>query len=77
MNERWKFFRESLTDLVTMSKKEYYLTIAVCILGGIVFGFIFSPKKTTTIGSNNGNNNNGSFGTPEDEKENKELQVIQ
>ena len=26
------------------------------ILGGIVFGLLTSPRKNTTIGSNNGNN---------------------
>ena len=55
MKEKWKEWTASLTDPQIMSKKEFLLTVAVCVLGGIVFGMLFSPKKTTVIGSNNGN----------------------
>ncbi len=57
MKEKLGKFKESLTDVVMMSRKEFLLTAAVCVLGGIVFGLFFSPKKTTMIGSNNGNGN--------------------
>ena len=57
MKEKWETFKMSLTDETSMSKKEFLLTIAVCILGGIVFGLLFSPRKNTVIASNNGNNN--------------------
>ena len=50
-------FKASLSEVVTMSKKEFLLTTAVCILGGIVFGLLFSPRKSTVLGSYNGNNN--------------------
>ena len=63
MKEKYMLWKESLTDEVKMSKKEYLLVIAVCILGGIVFGLLSSPRKTTTIGSHNGNNNCGSLGS--------------
>lgn len=56
MNEKWESFKATLTDTTSMSKREFLLTIAVCILGGIVFGMLFSPRKVMTIGSNNGNN---------------------
>lgn len=56
MKEKWEEFKESLTDVVMMSRKEFLLTAAVCVLGGIVFGLFFSPKKTTMFGCNNGNN---------------------
>ncbi len=56
MKEKLEKFKESLTDVMMMSRKEFLLTAAVCVLGGIVFGLFFSPKKTTMIGSNNGNN---------------------
>jgi len=55
MKEKWEEFKATLTDVVMMSKREFLLTVAVCILGGIVFGMFFSPKKSTMIGSNNGN----------------------
>lgn len=55
MEERWKEFKETLTDVTSMSKKEFLLTMAVCVLGGIVFGMLFSPRKSTVIGSHNGN----------------------
>ena len=61
MQEKWETFKASLTDVTSMSKREFLLTIAVCILGGIVFGMLFSPKKTMVIGSNNGNNNKGNL----------------
>lgn len=38
-----------------MSRREFLLTLAVCILGGMVFGMFFSPRKNMVIGSNNGN----------------------
>ena len=63
MKEKFMLWKESLKDEVKMSKKEYLLVIAVCILGGIVFGLLSSPRKTTTIGSHNGNNNCGSLGS--------------
>ena len=63
MKEKYMLWKESLKDEVKMSKKEYLLVIAVCILGGIVFGLLTSPRKTTTIGSHNGNNNCGSLGS--------------
>ena len=61
MKEKWENFKTSLTDVTSMSKKEFLLTITVCILGGIVFGLLFSPRKTMVIGSNNGNNNRGNL----------------
>ena len=48
-------FKESLNDNVTFNKKEYILTLTVCVLGGILFGMIITPKKELTIGSFNGN----------------------
>lgn len=48
-------FKESLKEDVTFNKKEYILTLLVCILGGILFGMIITPKKELTIGSFNGN----------------------
>lgn len=61
MKEKWEAFKTSLTDVTSMTKKELLLTITVCILGGIVFGLLFSPRKTMVIGSNNGNNNRGNL----------------
>ena len=62
MKEKWKLFKESLTETTSMSKREFLLTIAVCILGGIVFGLLFSPRKNTMIASNNGNSNGNNNG---------------
>lgn len=61
MKEKWEEFKTSLTDVTSMTKKEFLLTITVCILGGIVFGLLFSPSKSMMIGSNNGNNNGRSL----------------
>lgn len=69
MKERWKEWTASLTDPQIMSKREFLLTVAVCVLGGIVFGMLCSPRKSTMIGSNNGNNsgNCGKDAVPEEE----------
>ena len=58
MKEKWGLFKMSLAETKTMTKKEWLLTIAVFALSGIVLGMLISPRKNTTIGSNNGNNNN-------------------
>lgn len=55
MEEKWEVFKASLADEKSMSKKEFLLTLAVCVLGGVVFGLLFSPRKVTMIGSHNGN----------------------
>lgn len=57
MKERWEFFRESLQEIVTVSRREYLLVTAVCVLGGIVFGLLFSPRKYVMVGSCNGSGN--------------------
>ena len=53
--KKYELFKESLKEDIVVNKKEYLLIIAVCILGGILAGIIFSPKKSMTIGSFNGN----------------------
>ena len=72
MKEKWEEFRVSLSDTTSMSKREFLLTVAVCILGGIVFGIFCSPRKSTVIGSNNGNNCGNGCGCVEDEKNEEE-----
>ena len=59
MSEKWESFKETLDDVKSMSKREFLLIIAVCILGGIVFGMLFSPRKSVMLGSYNGSNNKG------------------
>ena len=77
MKEKWKEWSVSLSDPQIMSKREFLLTIAVCVLGGIVFGMFCSPKKSTVIGSNNGNNS-GNYAKDEKQEENccEETEVI-
>ena len=72
MKEKWEEFKVSLSDTTSMSKREFLLTVAVCILGGIVFGMFCSPRKSTVIGSNNGNNCGNGCGCVEDEKNEEE-----
>lgn len=60
MREDLRAFRESLTETTVMTKREFLLVAAVCILGGIVFGMMFSPKKNVMIGSKNGDGSNNS-----------------
>lgn len=57
MKEKWDLWKESLTEIMSVSKREFLLMTAACILGGAVFGLMFSPRKYVMIGSCNGNNN--------------------
>lgn len=50
-----KTFWASLEGSAVISKRELFLGLTVCLLGGIVFGVFASPKKRIVIGSNNGN----------------------
>ena len=61
-NELW----QNLNVPVLVNKRELVLGIMVCTLAGILFGILFSPKKHTTIGSNNGNNSGNVL--PEEEE---------
>ncbi len=57
MREKWEIFKATLTEQKTMTKKEFLLIVAVCVLGGLVVGMLASPRKQITIGSHNGSNN--------------------
>ena len=52
-----------LDRTISVNQRELVLGAAVCALSGIVLGVFLSPKKTTTIGSNNGSNNSGNTAT--------------
>ena len=56
MKEKIEKLKTFLAGTTTISNREFVLAMAVGILGGIVFGLLTSPRKNTTIGSNNGNN---------------------
>lgn len=62
-----KEFMKGLSENTTMTKKEYFLTIATCLLGGIVLGILCSPKKHTVIGCNNGNNTDSNINWDEED----------
>ena len=57
MKEKWEIFKATLTEQKTMTKKEFLLIVAVCVLGGLVKGMLSSTRKQVTIGSHNGSNN--------------------
>lgn len=63
---------KDLPDVISVTKKEYFLTITASFFLGIIFGFVFAPKriKYSTIGSHNGNGNTGTW--TEDEEEQSE-----
>jgi hypothetical protein len=46
-------FFKNIPDEMFISKREFLLTIAVSVLGGIVIGMIGSPRKTQIFGSYN------------------------
>ena len=47
----------SLNQNITVNKRELLLGVTASTLAGILLGIFLSPRKTTTIGSNNGSNN--------------------
>jgi hypothetical protein len=69
MKEKWNELKVTLTETTEMSKREFVLSLMVCLLGGIVFGMLFSPRKTNVFGSHNGNNCGNTRLNEEDEGE--------
>ena len=61
----WK----ELDKRITVNQRELVLGVTACTLAGVLTGILLSPKKTTTIGSNNGNYNTGNSSTATDEDE--------
>lgn len=54
-----KFAHKCFDGEVTMPKAMLWLTGAVCLLAGIVYGLCIAPMTHgVAIGSNNGNNSN-------------------
>ena len=51
-----KNFWASLDGTTIISKRELFLEIVAVALTGLVLGMFLTPKKTTTIGSNNSGN---------------------
>ena len=79
MKEIWRTIRKnlqlSLSDMdktCTRTNRELVYGAVACTAVGMVLGLMFSPKKTTTIGSHNGNNNAGSASLTASEAEEDE-----
>ncbi|MDY4755061.1 MAG: hypothetical protein SO355_06950 [Candidatus Faecousia sp.] len=79
MKEIWRTIRKnlqlSLSDMdktCTRTNRELLYGAVACTAVGMVLGLMFSPKKTTTIGSHNGNNNAGSASLAASEAEEDE-----
>ena len=69
MKEKWNEFQTSLEEMTLMKKREYFLTLTVCLLAGLVIGKLISPRKFTMIGNNNGNNNGNNEGNYDETEE--------
>ena len=61
---------KDLPDVMSVTKKEYFLTVAFSFCLGFILGFLFAPKRTkySTIGSHNGNGNTGMWEKDEEEQ---------
>jgi hypothetical protein len=46
-------FFKNIPDEIIISKREFLLTVAVSVLGGMVIGMIATPRKTQIFGSYN------------------------
>ncbi|MCI7767584.1 MAG: hypothetical protein MSJ26_06340 [Oscillospiraceae bacterium] len=66
---KFERFIKSLDVNVTIKKRELVLAIAACTLLGIVIGALFSPRKSTVIGSYNSADNNSCGSSDENEEE--------
>ncbi len=55
MQEKWNALQAVLEEMKTMKKREYFLTLTVFLLFGIVIGMLLSPNKKMVIGSYNAN----------------------
>ena len=66
-----KNFWASLDGTTIVSKRELFLEIVAVALTGLVLGMLLTPKKTTTIGSNNSGNgcNCGNTGLADTDEE--------
>ena len=55
--QKIKEYLETLSESVTITKKEKLMTVAIAALSGMVLGMLLSPRKTTSIccGNDNGN----------------------
>lgn len=63
MKEIWKSVKASFTAVVTQpeasavrTNRELLYGSAACIAIGLVIGMLISPRRSTSIGSNNGGN---------------------
>lgn len=66
MQEKWNELQTIFEEMKTIKKREYFLTLAVCVLSGLVLGIFLSPRKRVMIGCNNGNNNVGTVNGNDD-----------
>ena len=65
-----------LEEITTFSKREYMLTLAVCLLSGLVIGMLVSPNKRVMIGSHNGNGYDEDDKKAKDKKSKKKSGVV-
>ena len=79
MKEIWRTIKKNvqanLSDLdktCSRTNRELVYGAIAWAAMGMVLGLFLSPKKTTTIGSNNGNNNSASATPDTDSKENED-----
>ena len=61
-----KKYLATLSEPVTLTKKEKLMTVALATVTGMVLGMLLSPRKTTSICCGN---DNGNYYTPDSEEE--------
>ena len=54
-----KEYLDSLDNVVMVNEKLVFFEIITAFLGGLVLGFLLSPKKNIEIGNNNANKDRG------------------
>ena len=76
MREIWKAIKSNVTSSLThldktvvRTNRELVYGAVACAAVGVVIGILLSPKKTTTIGSQNGNGGNNRCNPAEDEQD--------
>lgn len=66
--KKMRNFFDSLSESVTITKKDQLFMILIAALAGCIFGMLFSPRRNQAIVCGNGNKNNCTESSEESEE---------
>lgn len=65
--KKLKAYLETMSETVSMTKREHTLMLALAVLAGCVLGMLISPRKSLCCGNGNGTQNY--YGSSGDEEQ--------